>query len=89
MPLPELDPPLKEKSLWEKITRKRDPAEPKAPPPAPAPASGTIQGAAAALRGRKAQIDKAVADAEGPATPQDTGVNKGELGKKWNDTFHF
>ena len=87
MPLPDPEPPKKEKSFWEKVTSTKDKYDaPAQPEKAPAKPTG-IAGAAAALKGRGAQIEKALNDAEG--APANKGADKGELGKKWNDTFKF
>ena len=83
MPLPELDPPKKEKSFWEKVTSKKEPADPPPPPApkatAPAAKASATKSTLEILKGRGRQIDEAVDGAQ--------GVNKGELGKKWDETF--
>lgn len=51
---------------------------------------GAAKKAAKDLAGRKAKLEAAEKEAIGPAAPDpDKGVDAGELGKKWEDRFHF
>lgn len=52
--------------------------------------SGMANKAAKQLGGRGSQIDKAVDEATAvPEQDKSKGVNAGELGKKYEDSFHF
>lgn len=51
---------------------------------------GAAKKAGKELAEREAKIDKAVMESVDPVKPDpNKGKDAGELGKKWNDTFHF
>jgi hypothetical protein len=85
MPLPDLEPPKKEKSLWEKITSPKEKftEEPKPKPAASAPAKSksTIE----VIKDRNDRMKKVLDEAG--ASNSNGGVDKGELGKKWDESF--